>query len=108
MIAKLTDGDLADSIAKQRRHDTDIGDCDIAYLSLREQTKAEESKQRTIGVADNGIDCIDETLRVDSMEQHDEKGEETADDDVADASQTLVMLILTDVDTETGGERREG
>ena len=72
---------------------------------MREQSEGKETQQRTIGIATEDIDSINDTRGVDYTEDKNENDEECGYDQMYPLAQPLVIGTFEEVDTHA---RREG
>lgn len=73
-----------------------------------EEGVGEETEQGTVGIADEGVDGVDEALGAGSAEQQDEAYEDGTHGQMGTLAQALIVGALQDVDAEDGGERGQG
>ena len=78
--------------------------CIAALPVAVEQGKREKSQQRTVGVADKGVDDIDEGIGLAEAEAEDAQGKEHGHGEVRPLAQTLIVGPLADVYAESGGQ----
>ena len=79
----------------------------IAALPVVKQCKRKESQQRTVGVADQGVDDVDEGTGVAEAEDKDAQGKEHGHGEMGHFAQALVIGPLADVYAEGCGEGRQ-
>lgn len=73
-----------------------------------EEGVGEETEQGTVGIADEGVDGVDEALGAGCAEQQDEAYEDGTHRQMGTLTQPFVVGALHDVDTEYRGERGQG
>ena len=108
VIVEAGGGQAVDSIAEQGRGHADDGHQAVAHAATREEAEGEESEQGTVGIADDGVDGVDERRAACGAEQEDEDDEEQAYREVGALAQRLVGGPLADVDAVARRQRRQG
>ena len=73
-----------------------------------EEGVGEETEEGTVGVTDEGVDGVDETLGASDTEQEDKHDEDGTHRQMGTLTQPFVVGALHDVDTEYRGERGQG
>ena len=106
-------GEVVEGGTYHRGEDGNVGDGAVACLSAGVEAEAEEPQQRTIGVACQTIDGVDDGAAAYNMEDGDAEGKGQGDCHMyamADAKGLrglyAILLYPQDIDADTGGQRR--
>ena len=72
-----------------------------------EQRKGKQPQQRSVGIAHEGVDDIDERGGVAKAEDENAKGKEQSHDEMCHLAQAFIVRTLADVYAERCGESRQ-
>ena len=73
-------------------------------LATGEESEGEETQQRTVSIAGDGIDGVDERRGVQGTEEEDEEHEEETHRDVRLLTEPLVACLSPDIHAVARGE----
>lgn len=93
-----------EGIAEQGRCDADKGHQCVVGLATGEESEGEEPQQRTVGIAGDGIDGVDERRGVQGAEEKDEEHEEETHRDMRLLTEPLVACLTADIHAVARGE----